>query len=128
MEQFKKYTTQDLIKDYTLTEEQLKKEWVKLHKYNYDTNKNSFVGNNIIYHYQIKNLIKTKRKNKHSFYEYMENETLYNKLWVQTKKRNRTGTIPKKLFQAHQINNGSICFFKAGQSAYLYKKYGAESV
>jgi len=128
METFICYSVDDIHDDYKLNEEQLKTEWGKVMKYDCAENKNSFVGNKLLYHYQFLNLSKTTRKNKKSFYDTIQDVELYNSLWEQTKKRSRAGTVQKRLFQAHQINTGSIAFFKTSSAMYLYKKYNATSV
>jgi len=125
---YKRYSIDDIADDYKLTEAQLKQEWDKVMKYDCSENNNSFIGNKILYHYQFINLCKTIRKNKKSFFDMMSDEDNYKTLWNQTMKRNRAGTIQKRLFQAHQINNGSITFFKTCSAMYLYKKYNATSV
>lgn len=128
METFIRYSIDDIHDDYKLTEEQLEKEWKKVMKYDCTENKSSFVGNNLLYHYQFYNLSKTTRKNKKSFYDTLKDGECYKMLWDQTKHRGRAGTVQKRLFQAHQINNGSIAFFKTSCAMYLYKKYNASSV
>jgi len=128
METFIRFTPDAINDDYKLNEQQLKNEWKKVMNYDCNENKGSFVGNKILYHYQFSNLSKTNRQNKKSFFETLEDDAAYNALWEQTKKRARAGTVQKRLFQAHQINNGSIAFFKTSCAMYLYKKYNAKSV
>lgn len=95
-----------------------------------EINSRSFVGNNLIYHFNFENLIKARRNNKLSFYEIItdDNKDEYNKLFNETEKRNRTGTMTKKLFECYRINRGSIVFFKAAQAIYCYKKFNAKKV
>ena len=126
--EYKRYSIEDIANDYKLSEAQLLKEWDKVFKYDCNENKNSFVGNKLLYHYQFINLCKTTRKNKQSFFDVMSHDDSYKKIWEQTIKRGRAGSIEKRLFQAHQINNGSITFFKTCNAMYLYKKYNATSV
>jgi len=128
METFIRYSINDIYDDYKLSEDQVKNEWEKVMKYDCSKNNNSFVGNKLLYHYQFINLSKTTRKNKKSFYNMLQEDDTYNKLWEQTKQRNRAGTVQKRLFQAHQINTGSITFFKTSNAMFLYKKYNASSV
>jgi len=126
--EYKRYSINDIANDYKLSEAQISKEWDKVFKYDCSSNKNSFVGNKLLYHYQFMNLCKTTRKNKKSFYDMMTDDDNYKKMWEQTMKRARAGSIEKRIFQAHQINNGSIAFFKTCNAMYLYKKYNATSV
>jgi len=128
METFVTYTLKDIHDDYRLTDQQIAREWAKVMEYNCNENKNSFVGNKLLYHYQFENLAKTTRKTKRSFDKRLEDEEEYKKLWEQTKHRSRAGSVQKRLFQCHQINTGSIVFFKTPNAMYLYKKYGATKV
>ena len=128
METFIRYSVDEIYDDYKLTDNQLKNEWKKVMEYDCSKNKNSFIGNKLLYHYQFLNLSKTTRKNKKSFYDMLQADDTYNSLWEQAKHRNRAGTVQKRLFQAHQINSGTIAFFKTCNAMYLYKKYNASSV
>ena len=128
METFIKYSIDDICEDYKLTDEQIEKEWKKVIKYDCSNNKNSFVGNKLLYHYQFANLTKTTRKNKQSFADRIQDDDAYKTLWEQTKQRSRAGTVKKRLFEAHQINTGSIVFFKTCNAMYLYKKYNASKI
>lgn len=123
---------EDFINERKLDENNLNKECQKLINFakNNDINSRSFVGNNLIYHFNYSNLIKAKRDNKLSFYEIItdENKNNYDELLTQCEKRNRSGTMTKRLFECHRINKGSIVFFKASQSIYCYKKYNAKKV
>lgn len=128
METLVKYDLDEIYEDYKLTDEQIEKEWEKVFQYDCSNNKNSFVGNKLLYHYQFKHLTKTTRKNKLSFAERIQDDDEYKTLWEQTKQRSRAGTVKKRLFQAHQINTGSIVFFKTCNAMYLYKKYNAKKI
>lgn len=128
------YTIKDYLSDKLLTREQLFKECEKLLKYGKkcSENKNSFVGNKILYHFNLLNLMKCRRNGKYpSFYDLItkeEHKDLLKKHIEDTKKRNRTGTMTNRIFEAWRINKGSIVFFKSAQAIYLYKKCGAKNI
>lgn len=128
METMVKYTLQDIQDDYTLSEKEIAKEWMNVMLHDCSTNKTTFAGNKLLYHYMLTNLAKTTRKGKKSFADTLTNADAYAKLWEQTKKRGRAGSVQKRLFQAHQINTGSIAFFKASNAMYMYQKYKATKV
>ena len=95
-----------------------------------EINSRSFVGNNLIYHFNFENLIKARRNKQPSFYDIItdEDKERYIKLLNETEKRNRTGTMTKKLFECYRINRGAIVFFKSAQAIFCYKKYNAKKV
>lgn len=120
---------EQIINDKRLTQPELMKEKQKVLNFKQnDKNLNSFTGNNLLYHFQMSELCRTKRKGKKSLYEIYEDEKEIEKLKLQMEKRNRTGTTENKLFECWRINNGSITFFKMCSSTYLYKKYNATKV
>jgi len=119
----------DILNDKQLSEKDLQTEINKVLNFKQtDKNVNTFVGNNLLYHFQMDNLCKTHRKNKSSLYEIFRNNDEITKLIEQTNKRSRTGTFPNRIFEAWRINNGSITFFKMCNATYLYKKYNASKV
>lgn len=118
-----------IINDKRLSETDLLKEKQKVLKFKQtDKNTNTFVGNNLLYHFQMEELCKTHRKNKLSLTDIFQDETEIKKLQDQVKKRERTGTYENKMFECWRINNGSITFFKMCNATYLYKKYHATKV
>lgn len=118
-----------IINDKQLTAVELAKEKAKVLKFKQgEQNLNTFVGNNILYHFQMEELCKTHRKGKKSLVEIYEDETEIKKLEEQVEKRSRTGTHENKMFECWRINNGSITFFKMCNATYLYKKYEATKV
>ena len=123
---------EDFVNERKLSALSLDKECKKLIDFakKEEINSRSFVGNNLIYHFNFENLIKARRNNKLSFYEIItdDNKDEYNKLFNETEKRNRTGTMTKKLFECYRINRGSIVFFKSAQAIYCYKKFNPKKV
>jgi hypothetical protein len=112
-----------------LSDDMLLKEKNKVIKYKQTgKNKTTFVGNNLLYHFQIKELCRTHRKNKLSLVEIMASDVELKKLQEQMEKRNRTGTYEVRMFETWRINQGSICFFKMCNATFLYKKYNATKV
>lgn len=128
MMDFNKDMMEKIVQHKNLNELEFKKEWKKFMNYDCNTNKNSFCGNKLLYHSQMKELCNTKRYGKKSLYEICENEEYYNELAKQTEQRSRTGSWENRLFECWRINNGSITFFKPTQASYILKKYKATKV
>ena len=95
-----------------------------------EINSRSFVGNNLIYHFNFENLIKARRNKKLSFYDIITdvNKEEYIKLLNETEKRDRTGTMTKKLYECYRVNRGAIVFFKSAQAILCYKNFNAKKV
>lgn len=122
-------TYSDIIQDKTLSAEDLGKEINKVKKFiQTEVNRNSFVGNNLLYHFQMAELCKTHRKGKKSLCEIFLDEKEKQKLITHTEQRNRHGTMANRMFEAWRVNNGSITFFKMCNATYLYKKYNATKI
>jgi hypothetical protein len=120
---------EDIIKDKELSPDEFQKEIQKIINFKQGTiNKTAFVGNKILYHFQMDVLCRTHRKNKKSLHEICHNPKELEVLKEQTVSRNRTGTMANRLFEAWRINNGSITFFKMCNATYIYKKYNATKV
>ena len=133
MGEVKYFEVQDYLNDKILTDKQLHNECKKLIDYanKVNDNKTSFVGNKLLYHFQFLNLMKCKTNKNISFYDLITNENnkeKYDKHYQDTLKRNRTGTMTNRIYEAYRINKGSIVFFKASQAIYLYKKYGGKKI
>ena len=112
-----------------LSDDMLLKEKNKVLKYKQTgKNKTTFVGNNLLYHFQIEELCRTNRKNKLSLVDIVASEDEIKKLEEQMKKRGRTGSYEVRMFETWRINQGSICFFKLANASFLYKKYNATKV
>lgn len=120
-------TYDDVIQHKKLNDKELQDDIKKLIKYNANENKRCFYGNNFIYHYQLVNIGKVKINNKNSLYDVMKNDLLYEKLWNNMIRLNRTGTIPNRLFEAFRFNS-CVAVFKATTAKYIYKKYNATHV
>lgn len=125
----------DIINHKKLTEKELFNECEKLIDFgkNKNDNLNSFVGNKILYHFQLINLIKCKNNNNISFYDLIdkcktEHNELYKKHYDLTIKFNRSGTLPNRLFEAYRCGKGAIVFFKSANAIYIYKKYNAKNI
>ena len=127
-------TFQQLLDSKKLTETQINKEWINLSKKECKENKKCFTGNKILYHYQFKELLKTKRDVKN----YLTMEEIFNdptqkKIWIDnTIKADR---IKKNdfitsncVFECYRLYKGSINFFKPFTTKYLCKRFNASSV
>ena len=117
-----------IINDKRLTDDELQKEVNKVLTYKSKGNKLAFVGNKILYHFQMEELCNTKRKYKNSLIEIFNDPVKLEKLKESAVKRKRTGTLENRIFETWRINTGSITFFKMCNSVYLYKKYNATKV
>jgi len=121
-------TIQHIETHKTLTTQDLKQDLHKLKNYQTDSNHNCFYGNQFLYHYQLKNLLRCERNGK-TIYDIYNDSKQWNKLLADTQKRNRGGnTAASNVFECYRINQGSVVMFKAVTARYLYKKYNATSV
>jgi len=117
-----------IINHKRLNDETLEKEVKKVLTYKSKGNHLCFVGNNILYHFQMEELCNTKRKYKNSLVEIFNDPIKLEKLKESAIKRNRTGTLENKIFECWRINTGSTTFFKMCNAVYLYNKYNATKV
>jgi hypothetical protein len=119
-------TIEDIINDKKLTEQELQTDLTNLKKYKADKNEIKFCGNKILYHFQLKNLLKT-RTNKFTLSEILSNPEEYVKLENRVEKLGRTGTIANRFFEAYRFNQ-AVVFFKPATAKYIYKYFNAKSV
>ena len=125
----KSFTIENVVAHKRLTQDQVKQELKKVMRFKQgETMLNSFVGNNLLYHFQMEQLCNTKRRGKLSFSDICKSDDAKKELIKQMEKRRRTGTWENRLFECWRINSGSITFFKMCSSTYLYKKYKATKV
>ena len=122
-------TLSDIENHKQITTKELQRDLANIKKFSGVTNENSFAGNPFLYHYQFKNLLKCRRQDGKTIYDIHADQTEWDKLLDNTKKRNRGGrTAAGNVFECFRINLGSIVMFKATTAKYLYKKYKATSV
>ena len=113
----------------TLSNDELLKDLDNLRKLNVSKNGNNFYGNPFLYHHQLKNLLKCRRKDGKTIYDIFIDPEKRTALIENTKKRNRGGkTAAGNVFECFRINLGSIVMFKSTTAKYIYKKYGATDV
>jgi hypothetical protein len=121
-------TITDIENHKNITDAELVRDLENLIKFQATTNSNSFAGNPVLYHFQLKNLLKCRRGDK-TIYDIWNDEVARAKLISNTRNRNRGGrTAAGNIFECFRINLGSVVMFKATTSKYLYKKYKATSV
>jgi len=125
-------TYDDILNCKNLHVEEIIKEFKKLVKLDCSKNVRSYCCNKIIYHYQLKNMLKTKRdKNGFKLLEDIFNdEDLKKKLIDKTIKMNRrkySYILPVDIYEAYR-RNGSILCFKAPTTKHLCLKYNATSM
>lgn len=108
---------------------ELERDLSNLRKFDALTNKNNFSGNPFLYHFQLRNLLKCRRKDGKTIYDIYQDRNEWYKLVDNTRKRNRGGkTAAGNIFECFRINLGAIVMFKSSTAKYLYKKYNATSV
>ena len=122
-------TIQDIETHKQITTAELCRDLDNLKSFDATTNANNFSGNPFLYHFQFKNLLKCRRQDGKTIYDIAADQTEWDKLIENTKKRNRGGrTAEGNVFECFRINLGSVVMFKATTAKYLYKKYKAKSV
>lgn len=122
-------TIRDIEDHKLITDKELYKDLDNLRRFPATENTNSFYGNPFQYHFQLKNLLKCKRENGKTIYDYWLNKDSWTKLLEDTKKRNRGGkSLASNIYECFRINTGSIVMFKATTAKYIYKKYCATKV
>jgi len=119
-------TYEEVIASRRLTAEALAKEFAALKKKEAGPTR-SMTGNKILYHYQMDVLCRTSREGHKSLYEKMTTPVLYDRLWRDTMKMDRTGLMTTRVFEMHRFN-GCIAFFKPMTAKWLYQRFGATKV
>ena len=115
-----------------LSDDELVAEYHKLRSYVPDAMKRSFVGNPILYHFQLDNLCRVATKSAVSFYEMMTgNETKRADWWAKVN-RYAAGSRPLqpalRFFEMYRRLTGPIIFFRPTVAATIYSKMGATAV
>jgi hypothetical protein len=119
-------TLQDIIADRQLSYEALVKELASLKK----TTTVSAVGNRILYHFQTRNLLQTRRiKKKYTLPEILDNTEEYEKLlrWTMGAKRTDGRALARKMYEIYTLSH-PIVFFKPSVAKWLYSKFHATHV
>ena len=128
------YTFKDILACKDISEEDVKKDWENLCKFDALTNPRKFCGNPIIYKYQFQNLLNCKRGNNgyKTLEEWFSDDKLKEELWELTVKINRRDKAlypsPTDVYECHRKCKGSIVAFKASTAKYIYKRFGAKNV
>jgi len=128
------YTLDQILRCKDYTEEELQKDFANLVDFKATTNPRKWAGNKIIYHAQLRNMLKCRRGNKgyQTMEEIFADPTKRDKLWASTIQRNRRkkATIPSEVdvYECHRLNGGAIVSFKATTAKYIYKRYNAHYV
>lgn len=96
------------------------------------TNPRKFAGNPTLYYYQHRVSLNCYREGGMTLKTIFDSNEEIQKLWNETIKRNMRDKDPlcsaTDMFECYRINRGSIVFFKASTSKYLYKRFNATSV
>jgi hypothetical protein len=123
-------TFEEVIASKKLSNENLVIELMKLRKYSADENKRCFVGNPILYHFQLENLCRTKVKTG-SFKDMMDDDEKRARCWENCNKyakNSRPNNAPLRLFEIWRRMSGAVVFFKPSTAKFLYKKFNATAV
>ena len=120
------FTFEGMIDAKQLTDEKINKEFIKLVKMSTDKLKRTFCCNKILYHYQFRELLSTRRDVKN--YKEIFDDPAQKKYWIDmTFKINRRDTLGHisiiDVFEGYRRCKGSINFFKAFTTKYLMDKY-----
>ena len=107
------------------TEEDMLKEFKKLDELNVDENKRSFCGNPIIYHFFMKEMLKTKYKKQPTLQEKYEKDPA--KMWEQVCKMDRRKAQMPNACDVFELNR-AITFFKPSIAKHIYKRFNATNV
>ena len=128
------HSIQDVKDAKDITLDEVRHDYQLLNDFDALTNPRKFCGNPIIYKYQLTNLLNCRRgsKNYTTLEEELSDPKLNEKLWEETRKRNRRdkAVVPSEvdLYECHRINRGAIVPFKASTAKYIYKRFGATNV
>tara|TARA_R110000782_G_scaffold96722_3_gene181318 strand:- start:21 stop:965 length:945 start_codon:yes stop_codon:yes gene_type:complete len=128
------YTFEDCLNCKNHSKEKLAKNYESLVRFNALTNQNKFCGNDIIYKYQLANMLNCRRgrPDYKTLEEWFSTPEYANELWRQTLQRNRRkkATIPSPtdVYECHRLNNGAIVSFKPATAKYIYKRFNATNV
>ncbi len=97
-----------------------KKEYNKLCKYDASQNKNSFIGNKIVYHYDKVGLIETRYKGGPNLIEIYEKDP--QKYWERVCKMDRRKGKEPTIRDAYELNK-AITFFKPTTAKHLVQRF-----
>lgn len=118
----------DLLKQKTLSGDEMTYEWKKLKDYKAEDGHRSFAGNNIIYHYFLDKMNQCATEKGDTIKGLMTNPDTLD-YWVkQTEKMKRTGTFAVRLFECIRVCRCPITFFKPTIAKNMYQSVGATSV
>lgn len=123
-----KITFEEIIADKRLTQEALEKDIASLKKWKPTGEKQSFAGNKTLYHFQMENLLRTRRVGKKMILEeILLDDEEYAKLARYVETLGRTGTMPNRFFEAFRFNQ-AVVFFKPSTAKWIYSTFGATHV
>jgi len=123
-----KITFEEIIADKRLTQEALVKDIASLKKWKPTGEKQSFAGNKTLYHFQMENLLRTRRVGKKMILEeILLDDEEYAKLARNVAKLKHRGTMPNRFFETFRFNQ-AVVFFKPSTAKWMYSKFGATHV
>jgi hypothetical protein len=103
----------------------IKGEFKKLQKLDMSENKRSFCGNKIIYHFFMREMLKTKYKGGPTLEEKYKADP--QKFWEQVCKMDRRKACPPEAQDIFELNR-AITFFKPSIAKHIYERFNATSV
>jgi hypothetical protein len=118
----------ELIKQKTLTTDEVAKEFKKMIDYDASENKRSFVGNNLIYHFFLDEMCKTETEKGDSIKALMTNKDTLPGWIEQMNKMGRSGSEAVRLFECIRVCRCPVAFFKPSIAKHIYKTLGATAV
>jgi hypothetical protein len=109
-----------LLDELDMSKEDVIKEWVKLCKYDASQNKNSFIGNKIVYAYDKVGLLDTRYKGGPTLMETYKKDP--QKYWERVCKMDRRKGRDPTIRDAYELNK-AITFFKPTTAKYLVQRF-----
>ena len=115
-------TYTDILVDKQRTDYQLREEWKKLQV----APDRGFVGNRILYHYQMDQICRTSTYSGSLYDIFQDNEKL-TKLLANVAKLGRAGSAASRVFEAWRINS-CVALFRPTNAIYVYRTLGATAI
>jgi hypothetical protein len=125
-------TYDEVLASKHLSDDELVTEYRKLCAYVPDETKRSFIGNPILYHYQMGNLCHVATKSAASFYDIVTGDESKREDWWAKVNRYAAGSRPLqpalRFFEVYRRLTGPVIFFRPTVAANLYTKLNATAV
>lgn len=123
-----KITLDDVKKYFQLSSEEIDKEVGLVRFYSAQDNKNVPVGNKLIYHCQIEELLKCRYKKKTTFVEMLQDDDLYKKMVDKCDEKPGSPTFITSLYNTFKFLVCPVTVFKTAQAKHIYTHMEATHV